>query len=150
MNGDQTSEVVRRAINVLFVANPTGTSIGVLIGVILDGLLGVFTPLLKTIEWISVSALKIWHFVGFGVFAVNFPVYLARKDVDPSIKQAIDFIEEQKSKKHVNDWQARQMYVRLLDQVLERVALNDDRSKQVDRVASMVAQTENDDNSESK
>ena len=86
MNTNETSEITRKAINILFVANPKGTSIGIFLGVVLDGLVGLFTPLLKSIQWLSISAIKTWHLIGFGVFSMNLPSYLKRKEVDPIFK----------------------------------------------------------------
>jgi len=140
MNGDQTSEFFRRAINVLFVANPKGTSIGILLGVVLDGVIGFFSPLLKTVEWVSVSAIKIWHLMGLGALIMNLPAYISRKDVDASIVKAFKFIGEQKASGNISEWQSKQMYVNLLNKVLESVALNEGKEDPVDRVSAMAIQ----------
>ncbi|NWD88230.1 hypothetical protein [Pseudomonas sp. K5002] len=137
MNWDQASEFARRAINVLFVANPKGTSIGILIGVILDGLIGFFSPLLKTIEWVSFSAVKIWHLMGLGVVVMNFPAYLYRKDVDPSIIKAFKLIDAQKANKSISGPQAKQLHVNLLNTVIQSIALNAEKEAQMDRLTAM-------------
>ncbi|OXS20700.1 hypothetical protein PSH61_01480 [Pseudomonas rhodesiae] len=141
MNGDETSEFARRAINILFVANPKGTSIGILIGVVLDGVIGFFTPLLKTIEWASISAVKIWHLMGLGAVVMNLPAYLARKDVDPSIVNAFKLIDEKKANGSISDLEAGQEYLELVKAVVGNVTLNSDTEKQVDRVAAIANQS---------
>jgi hypothetical protein len=140
MNTDEISEITRKAINILFVANPRGTSLGIFIGVVLDGLVGLFTPLLKSIQWLSISAIKIWHLIGLGVFSMNLPSYLKRKEVDPSIKNAISFIESEKEKGNITEWQARQMYVNLHTKVLESVALETDKSDSESKVRSLASE----------
>jgi hypothetical protein len=139
MNADNASEVARKAINILFVANPRGTSIGVFIGVVLDGLIGLFAPLLKGIEVISISAIKLWHLIGFGVVSMNLPSYLKRKAIDPSIANAILFIEKEKEKGNILEWQARQMYANLYAKVLESVTLEDVKSDSESKINSLVS-----------
>lgn len=137
MNGDQVSELTRKAINILFVSNPKGTSLGVLFGVVLDGFLGVFSPAFKTIEWLNISAIKTWHFIGLGIFSMNLPSFLKRNDIDPSIINAISFIESQKEKGNISDWQARQMYFNLHQKVLESVALESSRQEAASKIAGL-------------
>lgn len=140
MNNEQATELARKAINILFVSNPTGTSIGILFGVVLDGLLGLLSPFLKAIEIINISSIKLWHLVSLGIISMNLPAYLRRKEVDPSIQHAIDYIKEQKDNNNISDWQAKQMYTNLLQKVLENVTLESGRQNQADRVNALVSQ----------
>jgi hypothetical protein len=126
MKNEELTEFLRKSINILFVSNPRGTSIGVLTGVVLDGLLGLLSPALKAIEALNFSAIKMWHLVGLGVISTNLPSYLRRKEIDQSILNAIKYIEEQKKNKNISDWQVRQMYANLHNKVLESVTLNED------------------------
>lgn len=137
MNGDQISELARKALNILFVSNPKGTSLGVLAGAILDGLLGVFSPAFKSIAWINISAVKTWHLVAFGVFSMNLPSYFKRNNIDPSIMNAISFIEDQKKKGNISNWQAKQMYLNLHQKVLESVALDSSRQEATNKIAGL-------------
>lgn len=121
MNKNEISELLRKAVNVLFISNPQGTSLGVLIGIICDGLLGFFSPVIKTVEFIDITAIKIWHLTSIGVFSMNMPYFLKRNKVDPSILEAISYIEEQKSRGNISQWQINQMYENLHDKVLSEV-----------------------------
>ena len=143
MSGDQVSQIIRKAINILFVSNPKATSIGIVIGVVIDGVIGLFTPFLKGIEWISISSVKMWHLIGLGIITMNLPSYLRRKEVDPSIKNAIEFIEKEKTKGNVTEWQARQMYSNLHQKVLENVVLETSKQEITDQVASLSSSDEN-------
>ncbi|NMX72652.1 hypothetical protein HBO23_06700 [Pseudomonas sp. WS 5532] len=141
MNSDASSEFARRAINILFVANPKGTSIGILLGVVLDGVIGFFTPVLKTIEWASISAIKIWHLMGLGAVVMNLPAYLTRKDVDPSIVNAFKLIDEKKANKSITKTQAELEYLALVKAVVENVTLDSNTEGQVDRVTAIASQS---------
>jgi hypothetical protein len=142
MNEEKATEFIRKSINILFVANPRGTSIGVLIGVILDGIFGLFSPLLKGIEALNFGAIKMWHLIGFGAVSMNLPGYLRRNEVDPSISNAIKYIEEQKKNQRISDWQAKQMYVNLHQKVLESVTLNDEASDKLNKLVTEPQQDE--------
>ncbi|MEZ9595497.1 hypothetical protein AB4298_12745 [Shewanella sp. 10N.261.52.F9] len=145
MNEDDLTIFIRKALNILFVSNPRGTSIGVFIGVILDGLIGLFSPALKTIEFISISAIKIWHLMGLGVFSMNLPAYLRRKQIDPSIVNAMEFIEEQKTNAGIPDWQVKQMYTNLFQKVLENMSLDSESEEISKKIRNIVTEpdTEN-------
>jgi hypothetical protein len=147
MKQDELTEFFRKSINILFVSNPRGTSIGVLIGVVLDGVIGLVSPLLKTIEAINFSAIKIWHLIGVGVVSTNLPSYIRRKEVDQSILNAIEYIEEQKKNKSISDWQARQMYANLHSKVLESVTLNKYAQTATENINKLVTQPQSDEKS---
>ncbi|MCR8923795.1 hypothetical protein NO559_13520 [Dasania sp. GY-MA-18] len=140
MNEEGITEFFRKSINILFVSSPRGTSIGVLIGVILDGLLGLAYPLVKSIEFLNFSAIKMWHLIGLGVVSIHLPSYLRRKEVDQSILNAIKYIEDQKKNKSISDWQAKQMYFNLHNKVLESVTLNKDAQETTNSFNKFVTQ----------
>jgi hypothetical protein len=144
MSNEDITELFRKSINILFVSNPRGTSIGVLLGVVLDGVLGVFSPLLKSVEALSFSAIKMWHLIGFGVISMNAPGYLRRNEVDPSILKAIKYIEDQKKNGRITDWQAKQMYVNLHQKVLENVTLNKETSDESARINRLYSESNQD------
>jgi len=139
MNAEQLTVFARKAINILFVSNPKGTSLGVLTGIVLDGLIGLFSPFLKTISIINISIVKLWHLMGLGVFIFNIRPFLNRYKVEPSINEAISYIETQKQLGHIDEWQAKQMYRNLHNKVLDNVLLNKEQqelSKTINSIAS--------------
>lgn len=140
MNQESVTEFFRKSINILFVSNPQGTSLGVLIGVVLDALLGLASPILKTVEALNFGAIKMWHLIGLGVASINIPIYLRRKEVDQSIVKAIEYIEEQKKNGTISDWQAKQMYVNLHNKVLESVTLDKDTQDTTSSLRELVTQ----------
>lgn len=143
MKMDELTGLGRKAINILFVDNPTGTSLGVLIGIILQGVIALFEPVLKSIEIINIAAIKTWHLVCLGVVSINVPQYLRRYKIDPSIESAIDYIEQQKKSGRISDWQSKQMYSNLHNKVLESVTLETERKKIADSISSLVTERRN-------
>lgn len=140
MNQESVTEFIRKSINILFVSNPRGTSLGVLIGVILDALLGLASPILKTVEALNFGAIKMWHLIALGVGSMNLPSYLRRKEVDQSIVKAIEYIEEQKKNGSISDWQAKQMYVNLHNKVIESVTLDQGTQNTTSSLSELVTQ----------
>lgn len=147
MNNEEITQYFRKSINILFVSNPRGTSLGVFIGVVLDGIIGFFSPYLKSIEAINISAVKMWHLIGLGVLFTNLPEHLKRKGIDPSILNAIKYIEDQKTKKNISDWQAKQMYMNLHQTVLENITLDNKTREQSEKIQKLVTQPESDEQS---
>lgn len=122
---DQFTSILKRALDILFVLNPRGTSLGVFAGIVLHGIVKVFEPSLVGIKSINILALTPWHFIGFGVFAFNIPAYFTQNKIDPKIEEAFAYIRKQIELGTVNDWQAKQMYVNLHSKVLSAVVLNE-------------------------
>lgn len=142
MKIEELTQSFRKSINILFVSNPRGTSLGVFMGVVLDGVLGLFSPFLKGIEVINIAAVKMWHMIGLGVLFANLPEYLKRNEIDPSILNAIKYIEDQKAKKNISDWQVKQMYMNLHQTVLENITLDKKTQDQSEKIQKFVTQPE--------
>ncbi|MCD6724107.1 hypothetical protein LT012_11645 [Vibrio cholerae] len=139
MKSEQMTVLVRKAINILFVSNPRGTSLGVLSGIVLDGFISLFNPFLKSITVINIGLIKLWHLIGLGVFLFNIRPFINRNKVDPSIDEAISYIETQRKLGRIDEWQAKQMYRNLHNKVLENVLLNKEQeelSKTMQSIAS--------------
>ena len=147
MNNEEITGFFRKSISIFFVSNPRGTSMGVLVGVVLDGVLGLFSPALKSLEALNLGAIKMWHLIGLGVVSMNLPSYLRRNEIDPSILNAIKYIEEQKKSHNISDWQASQMYTNLHNKVLESVTLNKDTQDASENINKFVTQPQQEENS---
>ncbi|HDZ9460342.1 TPA: hypothetical protein RU014_003419, partial [Vibrio cholerae] len=77
--------------------------------------------------------------IGLGVFLFNIRPFLNRNKVDPSIDEAISYIETQRKLGRIDEWQAKQMYRNLHNKVLENVLLNKEQeelSKTMQSIAS--------------
>ncbi|CAK2367960.1 hypothetical protein [Vibrio sp. 10N.222.55.B11] len=142
MNTEQVTVLVRKAINILFVSNPRGTSLGVLSGIVLDGLIGLFNPFLKSVSIINIGLIKFWHLIGLGVFLFNILPFLNRHKVEPSINEAISYIEKQKQLGSIDEWQAKQMYRNLHSKVLDNVLLNKEQQELSEKIHSIASTSE--------
>jgi hypothetical protein len=120
---DQVTGAAKQALDILFLANPTGSSLGVLTGVVCHGLLGLVGPFLTSVEWLALDTVKLAHLIALGVLVFNLPSYSRRHRVDPKIEEALLFIQREASKGNIPKWQQRIMYENLFNRVLQSVTL---------------------------
>ena len=120
---DQLTALFHRAIDTLFLANAMGTSMGILIGIVLNDAFSAFAVVRK--GWVSEvrSVVHWWAFVGFSIVGINIRPYLRRHKLSPTIVEALEFIKRQERDKTVPRWQIRVMYQSLFTKVLENLVL---------------------------
>ncbi|MBT0111951.1 hypothetical protein [Vibrio alginolyticus] len=131
MNIDDTTQLFRKSIGFLFVANKEGTSLGVVMGVLSHGVIGVLMPTLKTISGLDFGTVKIWHLIALWAVAFNIKPYLNRHKPDPKIEAAVDQIKDMEAKGLITRAQAEMHYYNLSLRVLESVTISnpDDSSE---------------------
>jgi hypothetical protein len=122
---DRVSAGVKRALDTLFVANPTGTSLGILIGVVLHGILQFAAPLLSAVQSFRFSAIRMWHLCAAGVVGFNLRPYLRRTKINPQIEEALSFIDSEAKRLSMPRWQRNKMYENLFAKILADVVLNE-------------------------
>jgi hypothetical protein len=114
---------VKRAINFLFVNNPKGTSLGILLGVCLRAVWMAFEPSLKRLPWINAAALNEFVWVCFGVLLFNLRGAFRSTSLPPDLEAALAAIRTAVSEGELTKAQVRTMYLSLYGQVLQRVTL---------------------------
>jgi len=126
ISSDQLTGLLRRSIDTLFLENPVGTSLGILLGLVMDGVFSASAAVFQ--GWIARAreALHWWTWVAFGILGFNLRPFLRRHKLDPALLEALDFIKQQERDKTVPKWQIRAMYQNLFTKVLERLVLEPD------------------------
>lgn len=132
---DKLSFAAKLATDILFVKNPVGTSMGALFGIILDGALNLSAPFIGPIQAIKSSGIGLLHFVAIGIFGFNFKTWLKRDEVDPKIKEALDFIEDQVKQGRLSRSQAKLKYNEIITKVVENVRLDDATADGLNKLA---------------
>ncbi len=133
MNSDETTQLFRKSLNFLFVANREGTSLGVVMGVVSHGVIGVLMPTLKTISGLDFGSVKIWHLIALWVVAFNIRPYINRNKTDPKIEAAINQIEDMVAKGQISKAQAELRYNQLSLRVLESVHMKTPQNAPTER-----------------
>ncbi|QXO19238.1 hypothetical protein [Vibrio ostreae] len=124
MNIDDITQLFRKSLNLLFVANKQGTSLGVVMGVLSDGIIGTLMPTLKTISGLDFGTVEIWHLIALWVVAFNIKPYLNRHSPDPKIDAAISKIKDMEASGQITKAQAKMHYHELSLRVLESVKMS--------------------------
>lgn len=145
MKEDDITRIFKRAIDVLFISNPQGTALGVLLGLIIDTFINVFSPSLPT-DIINKTFIESWRFTaglcGLGVFSLNLLPYYKRNKIDPKIIEALNLIEQQKKEGHINKAQAKLAYTALVNEVVKNAVFKPEIQTQMRQI--QLQQDEND------
>lgn len=137
---DKITYTVKVATDVLLVKNPMGTSMGIFLGIILQGVTAVINPAFPLLQGIKLSNLTILHFIAVGVFAFNIKGFFNRHKVSPEVKEAILFIDEQLSKGLMTKIEAKQRYRELTTKVIENVTMNSEVSPKVNNLKGAMSE----------
>jgi hypothetical protein len=140
---DMLSGFVKRATDILFVMNPKGTSVGVVLGIVLNGLTTLFKPSLEKQQVVDFSKVNTIYFIFFGIFVFNLPGAFRRNELDPKIETALKAIRDGRKKGELTQVQARLMYLNLYEKVLSQVTLDQKTRNKVKKVERAAGGTDN-------
>ena len=135
--GDKLSSSVKIATDILFVNNPVGTSMGVLLGVILHGASCIFSPFLETVKFIKITALNIFHYIAFGMFGFNIRNFFIKHKVAPEVIEAINFIENQVTEGHITKTEAKLQYREIISKVVNNVEFDTSTETKIQNLAAI-------------
>lgn len=124
INSEESTQLLRKSLNFLFVANKQGTSLGVVLGVVSQGAISFLMPTLKTIAGVDFEAIKVWHLMCFWVVVFNIRPYLNRHKPDPKIEAAIIQIRKMETNGQITKAHAKLQYYELSQRVLASVTID--------------------------
>lgn len=120
---DITTAGLSRASDILFVQNPKGTSFGVFLGVVVDGIVKLAAPLFKRYEtWVDIGRLNVVHCIAAGVVLLNITHIFRRRQLPNSVEDAFEAIRLLK-KSGASPVQVKLQLLALCSIVVERVKL---------------------------
>ncbi len=121
---DKTSRFVSAAIELLLISYPTRTSLGVVLGLVLDFFFQLLYPLILQVEYLDPERISRWQFIPLGILIAHLPTifgfFLASSHFPEVVENAIRMIETS----NLSREEKRQQYRALIEKVLENVALN--------------------------
>jgi hypothetical protein len=116
---DNITGYLRKAIDTLFILSPENTSLGILFGLIVDGLSEIFKPfLINYSNLIDLTKIGTMRFIVFGIFIFNLPLMFKRPKLPQDIEIALALIKDAKRKKGLSNLQIKQMYLNLFQKIL--------------------------------
>ena len=90
MNTDKITLGINRAMDLLFLKHPTKTSLGILLGLVVHGGISLFTPYLKQFSFISISNIRLWHVIPFGVCLIYIREIVTNLISPPAGNESVD------------------------------------------------------------
>jgi hypothetical protein len=136
---DKISELIKKATDILFVMNPRGTSIGVVLGVVFYGLCQIFMPVLKTLVFIDADQLKIYFLVPGGILLANVPSMRHLRGLPEEMEDGLKLIKLAAKRGNLSLAQQRLMYIALINKYLEEMKLNDRAREQMEGIKRVLA-----------
>ena len=128
---DSTTRICNRAFDTLLLQHPTRTSLGIALGLVLDGLRAFFGPSLSRLTWASTERIHLWHLIAAGVVVVHLPTFLHAVRHRPLGQEQIDGIISIIEKANLPQDEKRTEYRRLLQRVIESVALAEPMQRKI-------------------
>ncbi len=128
-----SSELIKKATDILFSKYPVTAALGLLSGVIIYTVvqyLGEFFG--DSIPPIVLQA-PLMIYVLLSLLISIFITHIRQPKLSPEIIEAIEYIEMLEKKQDLNDAQLRLMYLQLYQKILDRVELNEEVQEKVDK-----------------
>lgn len=124
---DRITLVVRRLLDILFLANPIGTSVGVLAGVVFDAVLKLFQPTWQNSRVVDPAQVHVWHLVAAGILIMNVRM-ATRRRVPTQVDALFVELREAYRMKALTLTDLRMRYRALIDAVIAQVQISDQAS----------------------
>ena len=122
----------KKATDIMLVKNPEGSSMGFMAGVVLYGVFEFFSPSLKLISAIKITALKWFHFVALGIFGFNIKRFLSKEKLPSDVENRLKLIQEMRDSGKITQSEANLLYHSLVKHYIESVNLNEDIKNQTE------------------
>ena len=133
-NTDGITAFTTRALDILFLNNPLATSMGVLLGFILDG----FMPHMSLIH-ADLSSIALYHWICLSVFVLNLKTLIIRPKLPENLETAFAAIEEAR-KRGINDIEIKQRYRLLIQKYVDDAVTNNQLRSELERLKNRLGE----------
>jgi hypothetical protein len=116
---DKVSQYVYRAVDFLMANNARGTSIGIVVGVILYGVrdvLAYINEAFKLVKW--------YAYIFFGIFSGNVPKLISKHDYNDEVEEALHYVKKIQKEGNFSEAEKRMQYRNLIVIVQEKCLNN--------------------------
>lgn len=125
-------EILSKVLNILFLYNVTGTSFGVLLGLLLlsiQDVVSIYCPIFGLIRW--------YGFIVFGVIIFNLKIIFIKKYEDPAIEKKLKYIREVLKESNLTKTEERMLWRKAVEFILEETN-NNVETNNIDNVDNSV------------
>src|SRR5687767_3420064 len=110
---DKSSQLINTSVNFIFIKHPTRTSLGIVLGIVINILTKLFSPILNRQSAINLSTIEPWEFIIFGVFLLHLRTFyeLITKKISLSENEekAFELIRTAKARGQITEWEAKDL-----------------------------------------
>jgi hypothetical protein len=128
---DMWSSLGIKAIDVIFARYPARTSLGVVLGGVIDFLVQLFSPALHSLKFADFTASPKWGWWLVGILMMHTPTIISsfrqKQTGDEQIDRALDLIE----RGNFSKTEQRQQYRKLIERVASNVALKPELQREL-------------------
>lgn len=110
---DTGTKILLQVINILFLYNVTGTSYGVLVGLIILGcqdLITTFFPIFGLIKW--------YGFIAIGILIFNIKPFVKKEYVDPKMEKQLRYVREVVKEGNFSDKEKRMIWRKTINSII--------------------------------
>ncbi|MDJ0660657.1 MAG: hypothetical protein QNJ42_14395 [Crocosphaera sp.] len=143
---DIGTRIIRIALKFIFVREPARTSLGVLIGVLLQAIIILLNPLLSQYNIVDFASLSIFQYIIFGIILVYFPLIISftfskKSQInDESVEMLLRTIDRIKEDGKLTDEQVQYLYLKVIEKVVEKTQLKQEIQKELNEINQNIAQ----------
>ncbi len=143
---DVATQILRKAIDILFLSHKLRTSLGIALGFVVHGLIKLFTPYLKRLsDIIDITELGWMTCIVFGIIIMQmqtiFFLFQRKSPQNEDIDNILQIIENAR-KEGLPEWQVRQMYIALYTKMLQNIDFNKETKDQIEKLNKIAPASE--------
>jgi hypothetical protein len=130
---NELSSFLSRALDCLFLRNPTRTSTGILLGVMLSGFTPVFTPMLFSLTNLDFSVVPLVAWIAFGVLISSVRGSPIREKLPEQIELLFDLLKKAE-KAGVDKEELQSRYKQITSNYIQNVGLSLKNQEELDAI----------------
>ncbi|WIX26114.1 hypothetical protein [Xanthomonas arboricola] len=138
MNEDQLTRQLSKALDILCLAHPVRTALGVVTGCFFKLLVTLFEPALSKIEYLDFAGVHWSLWVILGIFLCHLPLithFLLHRPVgNESVDRAFDAVEQSK----LPEWQKSSLRLQIVTKYVDAVKLSKEADSTVNAIVKEI------------
>jgi hypothetical protein len=116
---DKVSDWIKRAIDILFCSHPKRTSLGIVLGMVLNAVFGILLrPIIERSTPVNIAGLNIWHYIPIGIFVMHTPtIYHSLKqssELPEEVERALQLLRQAQRERAISKQQTGEFYLKIL------------------------------------
>ena len=117
----RVTRTANKAIEILFVENPRGTSLGAFLGISIYGILRFLGPAIRGFRYFDLEAVNPAYLMAFGILMLNIPKLFDRRTLPEDVENALTLIEMQEA--HLSADELRMLRLEVATRLVQKIGV---------------------------